>query len=116
MAPLLPSDFPSQLRAAMTLGIEMRVRGYCSERTPERHVTVNVNDKECAIWTFVSGEAVVKHLDVPLLVPHENLNFVFSIKSPERPSDTGASNDTRQLGIGLLSIRISLAGMIAEQA
>ncbi len=101
---------PIEVPDRCDLMAEFLVRAYVSQRTPEQRVLVKVNGEEHALWTFTSGEPVVKKLEIPFRSAASGLEFTFLIASPESPIVTGTSSDRRRLGIGLGTMRLSLAG------
>jgi hypothetical protein len=91
-----------------------KVHGYVNEKTQGQHITVLANKKNPTRWSLISEKPVTKTLYIPAEGnPFGNfraaIEFMFIIHSPGSPHVTGISADQRLLGLGLRSVRFSLA-------
>lgn len=108
VAQLAILHIPLTVPARRELFAEFRVRGYVSEKTPEQRVAVFVNGQMIALWRLSSPDLIIQNLSFSLLNGANILDFAFMVESPESPAQTGAGSDLRQLGLGLMSLRISM--------
>lgn len=97
------------------------VQGYVSHKTPEQSITIIINGAKSARWVLVSGDPVEKILYIPATAPNFGrtaaiVDLIFLIDSPESPLALGLSDDPRLLGLGLRSVRFSLASSFSDEA
>jgi hypothetical protein len=91
-----------------------RVHGYIDEKMQGQHITVLANKTNPTRWSLISAKPVTR----PLYIPADGMRFgdfraaiefTFIINSPGGSLVTGIGTDRRLLGLGLRSVRFSLA-------
>lgn len=74
-------------------------------------VEVGVNDEVVAVWSYEHDECGARVVELADPLPlNQETTIVFRIDKPTSPKSIGHNEDTRQLGLGLLSMKIADAG------
>ncbi len=92
-----------------TVIIQADTIAFLHEKHPEQAVSVWVNDRHVADWTYQLDQV---HEQAPIVLSEKYIpadgviRIRFEIEHPQSPAQLGLSGDTRMLGIGLRSLQL----------
>ena len=105
---LLPIALPKALKHSDLL-IEATVRAFVPRPELMQNVTVRANGAAVATWTLRDsepGHVLVATVPSSVLEGHPDLSLTFDISNPRSPAVLGVSSDGRELGLGLMHLKI----------
>ena len=92
------------------LSLSVQCLAHTTVSNPEQQVAVTLDGQRVALWTWKfgapDGDVNLRTLVIPaaLIEGRERIVLFFDVSSPISPAATGASEDSRLLGFGLIQI------------
>jgi arabinofuranosyltransferase len=89
--------------------LEAKVRAFVPKPGQAQNITVRANGVTVANWTLSGTEPehdVTARISNAVMVGHSALALSFDISNPASPASVGLSPDTRELGMGLIALKL----------
>jgi hypothetical protein len=98
----------SNIAANSDILFEATVRAFIPKAGGFQHVTVRANGIVVANWTLTDFEPVAVSARIPntAITGRPGLELSFDISNPTSPASVGLSSDTRELGMGLVALKL----------